>query len=78
MVPVKTLGIGDVQLAAVTEEGQAANQTGRALHSPMAFRDICRSIALAPRSRPHYACDPTKGGGSAGDWMAVGRTSLPH
>jgi hypothetical protein len=65
MAPVKTLGIGDVQLAAVTEEGQASNQTGRALHSSTAFCDISRSIALAPASRPHYACDPTKSGGSA-------------
>jgi hypothetical protein len=54
MVPVKTLGIGDVQLAAVTEEGQAPNQTGRALHSSTVFCDISRSIALAPASRPHY------------------------
>jgi hypothetical protein len=42
MAPVKTLGIGDVQLAAVTEEGQAPNQAGRALHSSMVFGDTPR------------------------------------
>ena len=47
MVPVKALWIRDVQLAAVTEEGQAPNQTGRALHPSMPFCGIPRSIPLA-------------------------------
>jgi hypothetical protein len=47
MTPVKALGIGDMQLAAVTEKSQAANQARRALHSSIAFRDIPGSIARA-------------------------------
>lgn len=40
LVPVESLGIGDVQLAAVTEEGQAPDQTRRALHWSVAFDNI--------------------------------------
>ena len=59
MVPVKTLGIGDAQLAAVTEEGQASNQTGRAvLHSSMQFCDIHRSIPLGATPRTGFRGAP--------------------
>ena len=53
MAPVKALGIGDVQLAAATEQGQAPNQTGRALHPSMLFCGIPRQYPLGVNPRPH-------------------------